>query len=71
VALTGGPTGCEIYQRLIGEAARVLRPGGHLAVELGFRTVDRVREMAAAHFTGIRLIDDLAGIPRVLCCKLR
>ena len=36
VALFGGDDGLEIYRRLIPEAARLLRPGGWLVMELGY-----------------------------------
>ena len=39
VALFGGPTGLEIYERLIADAARVLRPGGWLLLELGYNSL--------------------------------
>ena len=35
LALFGGDDGLEIYRRLIPEAARLLRPGGWLMMELG------------------------------------
>lgn len=39
VALLGGPTGLEIYGRLIADAARVLRRRGWLLLELGYKFV--------------------------------
>src|SRR5580704_17854603 len=36
VALFGGERGYEIYDRIVADAARVLRPGGWLIMELGF-----------------------------------
>ena len=69
-ALTSGPTGFEIYQRLIAGAPRVLRPGGHLILELGYNSSDRVLEMLDGGFENIRLTSDLAGLPRVVSCQL-
>ncbi len=66
VALFGGPSGTEIYERLIADAARVLAPGGWLLLELGWKSLDRVRAMFDATWTSIEAIPDLAGIPRVL-----
>jgi release factor glutamine methyltransferase len=66
VALFAGPTGLEIYQRLIADAARVLRPGGWLIVELGFGTHERVRAMLDDRWGDVEIRPDLAGIPRVL-----
>lgn len=65
LALFGGAAGWEIYQRLISEAARVLRPGGLLMMELGFRSLDPVRGMTETGWDDIRVSEDLAGIPRV------
>jgi release factor glutamine methyltransferase len=66
VALFGGPTGFEIYARLIADAARVLRPGGWLIVELGFGAHERVRAMLDDGWQDVAIRPDLAGIPRVL-----
>jgi release factor glutamine methyltransferase len=69
-ALFAGPTGLEIYQRLVCDAARVLRPGGWLIVELGFNSRDRVRAMLGCGWEEVEVVPDLAGIPRVLAARL-
>ena len=65
VAVFGGPLGTEIVTRLLAQAHRVLKPGGHVLVEIGFSQSEKVREMAAA-FEDVRFVEDLQGIPRVL-----
>jgi len=70
VALTSGPTGFEIYERLIAGAQRVLRPGGYLVMELGYNSSDRVVQLLEGRFGSVRLTADLAGIPRVVSCQL-
>ena len=70
IALFAGDTGFEIYERLINAAALSLRPGGRLLMELGYRSLDRVREMLAGNWTDIELISDLAGLPRVIGATL-
>ena len=70
VALFAGPTGYEIYEKLVADAARVLRPGGWLVLELGYRSKDRVTAILGAHWRDIRLMPDLAGIPRVLAAQM-
>src|SRR5262249_34872399 len=70
VALSSGPTGFEIYERLIAGARRVLRPGGHLVMELGYNSSGRVVRLLEGGFENIRLTADLAGIPRVVSCQL-
>jgi release factor glutamine methyltransferase len=70
VALTSGPTGFEIYERLISGARRTLRPGGRLVLELGYNSSERVVQLLDGGFGDIRLTADLAGIPRVVSCRL-
>lgn len=69
VALFGGPTGLELYQRLIADASRVLRPGGWLLVELGYNSVGPVSEMLGGGWRHVEILSDLAGLPRVLAAR--
>lgn len=71
VALFGGPTGLEIYERLIADAARVLHPGGWLLLELGYNSLDPVRAMLEREWSEITVILDLAGFPRVLAARVQ
>ncbi len=66
LALFGGEDGLAVYRRLVPEAARLLRPGGWLMMELG--DARAVREMCAS-WTGVEIVNDLAGIPRVLVAR--
>jgi len=70
-ALDGGPTGVEIYARLIEQAGAWLRPGGNLVLELGYGAADAVRAMLSAQpiWANICVTNDLAGIPRVLAAE--
>jgi release factor glutamine methyltransferase len=70
VALFGGPTGLEIYQRLITGAARVLRPQGWLILELGYNSLESVRGMLEGAWSDIDIVPDLAGLPRVIAARL-
>jgi release factor glutamine methyltransferase len=69
VALFAGPTGLEIYTRLLADALRILRPGGRLIVELGFQSRDGVLRMLDREWEEIAIRPDLAGIPRVLAAR--
>ena len=69
VALFAGPTGLEIYERLVAEARRVLRPGGCLIVELGYNSVEPVRGMLGEGWSEVAVEQDLAGLPRVLAAR--
>jgi release factor glutamine methyltransferase len=70
VALFAGPTGLEIYERLIADAGRVLRPGSWLLVELGYNSLEPVQAMLNTGWTDIAIEHDLAGLPRVLAASL-
>ena len=70
LALFASESGLEIYRRLIDEAAVVLRPGGRLMLELGYRSLDSVRMMLAASWGQFEVIPDLAGFPRVFAATL-
>ncbi len=69
-ALFAGPTGFEIYERLMEGAAVALKPGGRMLIELGYRSLDGVREMLSTNWTAIEVISDLAGLPRVIGATL-
>jgi release factor glutamine methyltransferase len=69
-ALFAGPTGLEIYGRLIAGAPRVLRDKGWLLLELGYNSLDPVRAMLERGWSDITIVDDLAGIPRVIAARL-
>jgi release factor glutamine methyltransferase len=70
VALFAGDTGFEIYRRLIAQAEIVLKPGGRMYLELGYRSLEGVRAMLAARWTNFQVISDLAGWPRVIGATL-
>lgn len=65
VALYGGEDGLDLYRRLIPEAARLLHPGGRLIMELAFNAADPVTKLLDG-WSDIRVIPDLAGLPRVI-----
>jgi release factor glutamine methyltransferase len=68
VALFAGETGFEIYNRIVADAPRVLRPGGWLVMELGFGTRDYVANLLSG-WQHVRIQPDLAGIPRVIAAR--
>lgn len=72
VALFGGERGNEIYGQLIGQAAQVLRPGGWIVLELGWKSEPAVREcLDSERWDSVEAIPDLAGYPRVMRARLR
>jgi release factor glutamine methyltransferase len=71
VALFAGDTGLEVYRRLIAQATVAVKSAGRLYFELGYRSLDGVREiLAAAPWGDFEVISDLAGWPRVIGATL-
>jgi release factor glutamine methyltransferase len=68
VALFAGETGFELYDRIVADAPRVLRPGGWLIMELGFTSLGHVQALLAG-WEALRVVPDLAGIPRVIAAR--
>jgi release factor glutamine methyltransferase len=71
LALFPGPSGVEIYARLIDQAGSLLRPDGILVLELGYDSANHVRTILAGQggWKKISLTNDLAGIPRVIAAE--
>jgi release factor glutamine methyltransferase len=66
LALDGGPDGLDAYRALLADAPRLLAPGGHLVVEIGYDQAEALRELAGANgFAVVREARDLAGTPSV------
>ncbi|HEX6905641.1 MAG TPA: peptide chain release factor N(5)-glutamine methyltransferase [Terriglobales bacterium] len=68
LALFAGPSGLEVFARLIPQAQKVLRPGGWLVVEMGHSSRDRVCELLV-DWEEIRVTNDLQGIARVVAAR--
>jgi release factor glutamine methyltransferase len=71
MALTPGPSGMEIIDRIFDQARPLLAPRGHLILEVGYGQEATLRELA--HTKGFDVDDflpDLAGIPRVVVSSL-
>ncbi|WP_445500968.1 peptide chain release factor N(5)-glutamine methyltransferase [Microvirga sp. G4-2] len=70
LALDGGPDGLDPYRILLGQAKRLLAPGGLLAVEIGYDQADDLRTLAASHGLEIlKVAHDLSNNPR--CVAMR
>ncbi|HHW00825.1 MAG TPA: peptide chain release factor N(5)-glutamine methyltransferase [Clostridiaceae bacterium] len=66
VALDGGQDGLEFYRAIINRADDFLKPGGLLALEVGFGQADAVAALMKGKFEDIRKTKDLSGIERVV-----
>ena len=71
VALFAGDSGLEIYRRLLAGAERAVKPGGRVLMELGYQSLDGVRELLSSSWTDVDVKSDLAGWPRVIGATLR
>ena len=69
LALYAGADGMAIYRRLIPEAARLLKPGGWLVMELGYQSLEGVRAMLEG-WREVEVTNDLAGWPRLIAARL-
>jgi release factor glutamine methyltransferase len=68
VAVFGGATGLEVYERLVPQAMDTLRPGGWLLMEIGYSIEQPIRELLH-RWSEIHIKPDLQGIPRVAIAK--
>jgi release factor glutamine methyltransferase len=71
-ALFAGPTGLEVYRRLIPDALSLLGSGGWLMMEIGHGQRDAMRALLSdADWDGVEFIADLQGILRVAVARKR
>ncbi|HEX6098496.1 MAG TPA: peptide chain release factor N(5)-glutamine methyltransferase [Thermoanaerobaculia bacterium] len=67
MALTPGPAGTEVIERILDEAHARLEPRGCVILEVGYGQEEAVRTLAAAKRYDVdEFLPDLAGIPRVV-----
>ena len=69
LALSGGPGGMRCIERIAWEARRHLCPGGWIFLEIGADQGEKATRLFRSTVPGygrVRVIDDLAGRPRVL-----
>ncbi|GAB4460776.1 MAG: peptide chain release factor N(5)-glutamine methyltransferase [Anaerolineae bacterium] len=71
LALDGGPSGLQVIERLLCQAAEKLRPTGSLLVEIGFNQGQAARALAQRHFpkAAAQIKQDLAGLDRLLVVR--
>jgi release factor glutamine methyltransferase len=70
LALDGGPDGLDAYRAILADARRLLAPGGHLIVEIGYDQAEALRVLAKAKgLAVVREASDLAGHPRCVALK--
>jgi release factor glutamine methyltransferase len=70
LALDGGPDGLEAYRILLGEAGRLLVPGGLMVLEIGYDQAEALKRLAQARALDVLALNhDLSGSPRCIALK--
>jgi release factor glutamine methyltransferase len=67
-AIFAGPTGLEVIERLVPQAAEALKPGGWLVMEISGTVADGVKRLLQS-WNQVRIIKDLQRIPRVVAAQ--
>jgi release factor glutamine methyltransferase len=68
LALYAGADGLGVYRRLIPQAFPALKPGGLLALEIGYGQRNAVADLLAS-WRDLEFVDDLQAIPRVALAR--
>jgi len=68
MALFAGAEGMDIYRRLLPAAAKVLKPGGLLTIEMGYGQRLAIEELLSG-WSGVEVLNDLQGIARVVIAR--
>jgi release factor glutamine methyltransferase len=72
MAVFAGDNGLDVICPLITQAHTILKPGGWLAMEIGYSMRDAVVELLSPEFwEEAAVIPDLQGIPRVIAARKR
>ena len=67
LALDGGADGLDAYREILGDVARILKPGGLLGLEIGYDQGASVTALAReTGLTDVTRVRDLAGQDRVV-----
>jgi release factor glutamine methyltransferase len=67
LALDGGEDGLDLIRPLVEQAARVLKPGGGLFLEIGYDQGSAVFQCLEKNgFAGVEIKKDLAGLDRIV-----
>lgn len=66
LALDGGPDGLDVARRIAADAARLLRPGGTLAIELDESRAAAFAAEIGSAYAGIKVLKDLTGRDRIV-----
>lgn len=71
LALDGGAEGLDFYDRYLGDAVNLLRPGGAVFFEIGESQGDAIRRLMSDYgFEDVRVDKDFSGHDRYACAVL-
>ena len=71
-ALDGGEDGLDFYRSIVEQSGEWLRKDGWLFFEIGYDQGEALRELLQKQgFSEIRVIQDLAGLDRVVCGRYK
>ena len=69
IALAAGENGLRVIERLVPQALTVLKPGGILAMEIGYNQQEKVIELFKDGWKTVRVREDFSGIPRIVVAE--
>ena len=70
MAVFAGEQGLDVIGPLVQQALQVLKPGGWLAMEIGYSMRDAVLNLLSpTMWEDVRVVPDLQGIPRVIAAR--
>jgi release factor glutamine methyltransferase len=71
LALDGGASGLDFYDRYLGDAVNLLKPNGAVFFEIGNDQGDALRRLMSDYgFSDIKILKDLAGLDRYAAAVL-
>ena len=71
MALDGGEDGLYFYRKIAAQSPKYLKDRGRIFLEIGFDQGEAVAGLLAPAFDEVRIVQDLAGLGRVVCGILR
>ncbi len=70
MALDGGKDGLDFYRRIIVQAKKFLRQGGHICFEIGYDQKNEIEELLIENqYNNIRCKKDLSGLDRMIIAQ--
>ncbi len=69
IALAAGENGLQVIERLVPQALMVLKPGGVLAMEIGYSQQEQVARLFKDGWQAVRIREDFSGIPRIVVAE--